>query len=254
MRRLLPLLVTALVACAAPDEEVASEDAALAELRATLGFDGAIERLDTPTLARIESDVQARRSRGEPEAAIEMAVERRVLVEGSQRAVGGTRPASVGWPSYDADLFQLNERERALCKSAKLVCVSVLLAAAKARVAAKVAYSDGDVGGRIDAFRHTYWNALMASSVGAAHAKAWGDAHEAGNPFDKGTKSDARLAEMDYFNNDRGRRLAVVIGDPVLLVAIALERGELRGIRYDRGDPDGVLVPTTECSDARCGR
>jgi len=250
--RLFLLLIAGATGCATADEEPAESDAAIADLENVLGFDGAIARLDPAALGRIEAEAAALEAENAPLREIERVVSRRVLVEGARRTT--VRPATLRVSAYDADLFQLNPEERALCKAARLVCVRVLVSAAQARLASKIAYSDGDVGGRIDAFRHTYWNALMASKVGAAHAKAWGDAHETGNPFDKGTTSDRRLAEMDYFNNERGRGLAVRLGDPVLRVRTALERGELRAIRYDRGDPDGVLVPTTECTDARCGR
>jgi hypothetical protein len=56
--------------------------------------------------------------------------------------------------------------------------------------------------GHNDAFRHTYWNALMTAHFGEDFATAYATAHEAapGNPG-------AREA-MDLFNNELGRRIA----------------------------------------------
>jgi hypothetical protein len=51
-----------------------------------------------------------------------------------------------------------------------------------------------------DAFRHTYWNALMAKYIGTTKAKIFGDAHETGSrrPIEK---------KMDLNNNAVGRSI-----------------------------------------------
>ncbi|MEM9438871.1 MAG: LysM domain-containing protein [Pseudomonadota bacterium] len=56
--------------------------------------------------------------------------------------------------------------------------------------------------GHNDAFRHTYWNALMTSRFGEDFAGSFATAHEAilGNPADK--------EAMDLYNNELGRRIA----------------------------------------------
>jgi RHS repeat-associated protein len=54
---------------------------------------------------------------------------------------------------------------------------------------------------RIDAFRHTAWNALNAKDLGANEAKRFGDAHEA-----RGDQPDDERM-MDLTNNEIGRRL-----------------------------------------------
>lgn len=55
--------------------------------------------------------------------------------------------------------------------------------------------------GNGDAFRHTYWNALMANDIGESKAAAFATAHEAETP-------DGVDRTMDLNNNDVGRRLA----------------------------------------------
>lgn len=56
--------------------------------------------------------------------------------------------------------------------------------------------------GHRDAFRHTYWNALMAKQYGNDWAEAFATAHE-GLPG-----NDANREAMDLYNNEVGRRIA----------------------------------------------
>lgn len=59
----------------------------------------------------------------------------------------------------------------------------------------------------LDAYRHTYWNALMYSTIGAEEAKAFTDAHEYGeivNGFGD-SRSRKLSADMDLLNNEAGR-------------------------------------------------
>ena len=53
--------------------------------------------------------------------------------------------------------------------------------------------------GNGDAFRHAYWNALMANGYGVAFAKTIADNHERYNP------GSALANEMDIYNNEQGR-------------------------------------------------
>jgi len=53
--------------------------------------------------------------------------------------------------------------------------------------------------GKGDAFRHSYWNALMCKSIGCSNAKIVADNHERYNPTEK------KLHDMDYYNNQKGR-------------------------------------------------
>lgn len=65
----------------------------------------------------------------------------------------------------------------------------------------------GGEDGHNDAFRHTYWNALMTRHFGEDFAAAFGTAHEGvpGNPADK--------EAMDLYNNELGRSIAVANPD-----------------------------------------
>jgi len=250
-----PVALAALAGCAAPEEEeaTATEDAALSALESAIGFDGAVLRLDERTLAGVDVEARGLEARGTPRAEIERAVSRRVLREA--RARGGSRDPGVSLQSiYDWDLLQLNGAEQTLCGNARLVCVRVLLAGFSARGASHAAYADGNVGGRIDAFRHTYWNSLMAEAVGEEHARAWGDAHENGYPENRATAKARILSDMDFHNNAEGRRIGLAGGDLHASVIAALEGGVLRAVRYDRGT-DGVLVPSSECTEeVVCGQ
>ncbi|KAI95292.1 hypothetical protein T281_06155 [Rhodomicrobium udaipurense JA643] len=80
--------------------------------------------------------------------------------------------------------------------------------------------------GHMDAFRHTYWNALMTERFGAEFTKSFTNAHEgvSGNPADR--------EAMDIYNNSVGRRIAQEHPNAspeqlVDLVQQAMNRGEL---------------------------
>ncbi|MFH8572576.1 DUF6973 domain-containing protein [Streptomyces sp. NPDC017993] len=64
-------------------------------------------------------------------------------------------------------------------------------------------FPDDEQDGHMDAFRHTYWNSLMAQRYGVDWAERYGSAHErmSGNPSDR--------EAMDLHNNELGRRIAV---------------------------------------------
>lgn len=68
-----------------------------------------------------------------------------------------------------------------------------------------------DSGGKKDAFRHTYWMAVLSSQFGWKKARALGRAHEIGNKkaFDKnilehGFLPDFTSMKMDLWNNEVG--------------------------------------------------
>jgi len=71
---------------------------------------------------------------------------------------------------------------------------------------------DGDMaGGQLDAFRHTYWMAIVSQKYGKKKAFSLGKAHEKGNylQFKKGLFEDGVLPDyesslMDFLNNDVG--------------------------------------------------
>lgn len=74
---------------------------------------------------------------------------------------------------------------------------------------------DGDAnGGKVDAFRHAYWMALLCRDINWRKARRLGIAHEKGNKraFKKGMKEDGGLpdqaaCEMDIYNNESGIKL-----------------------------------------------
>ncbi|MFA5965968.1 MAG: hypothetical protein WC804_18275 [Sphingomonas sp.] len=80
--------------------------------------------------------------------------------------------------------------------------------------------------GHSDAFRHAYWNALMARAFGPVFAQSYGTAHEGG-------PNTPHVSEaMDLYNNEVGRKIAEDHPDAsdqqlAILVRDALRRGKL---------------------------
>lgn len=71
-------------------------------------------------------------------------------------------------------------------------------------------------GDQLDAFRHTYWMAILTLEIGEKRARKLGVAHEKGNykHYKKNRKEDGYLpdkisSDMDLFNNDIGILLAL---------------------------------------------
>jgi len=71
-------------------------------------------------------------------------------------------------------------------------------------------------GGRIDAFRHSFWMALLTQRIGARASRKLGKCHERGNRIhyrrgktEDGYLQDATACEMDLHNNEAGIRLAL---------------------------------------------
>ena len=241
-----------------------TDDAALTALEDQIGFDGAIGRLDIAALEAIDAQAARLEASGASSSAIDTAATRSTLraalsAKTTKTRSLGTETLHPTFDVYDSDLFKLNGLEQALCKAHRIVCVRVAISAFKARGASQAEYHDGNVGGRIDCFRHTYWNASMTRAVGADYAKQWGDAHENGYPENRATKKDALLSDMDFFNNNVGRGIGKAHAkdsDDATKQAVraAIERGDVRAVRYDLGDRNGTMVPSSQCSDTvRCG-
>lgn len=103
-------------------------------------------------------------------------------------------------------------------------------------------------GGKLDAFKHTYWMAELSRSVGERAALSLGKAHEKGNyrDFSKGNAEDGSLpdkasSDMDHFNNVAGARIFrnhPGLSDKELVETIldALNEGELRLIRKENNN------------------
>src|ERR1043165_4574328 len=114
---------------------------------------------------------------------------------------------------------------------------------------------DGN-GGKLDAFRHAYWMANLACSIGKKQSRKLGKAHEKGNyrQFRKHVLEDSALpdsvsCEMDLKNNDAGIKIAasdrfcLVYTDLKKEVLEALKNGELFIIRKD---PSGTYLVYTD--------
>ena len=114
-------------------------------------------------------------------------------------------------------------------------------------------------GDQLDAFRHTYWMAMLAKEIGERKSKKLGIAHEKGNynAFKKGKLEDDILpdkisSEMDLFNNEVGLEISKTSTD-FNLVAIVIEtikNGHCKIVKTDiHGnflDIENNIIPTTE--------
>lgn len=109
---------------------------------------------------------------------------------------------------YDQSV--LNPLEKELFRQHPFDGLNACLAAKAALNRSQARYQAGCLhNGNGDAFRHALWNALMTKKIGAAMAKRWGDAHEEGaNP-----PSPPLEKEMDLFNNEVGRGIALTTTD-----------------------------------------
>ena len=103
----------------------------------------------------------------------------------------------------------LNSAEKKLVKSYPAQAAQVYTASSLATKRTNALYKNGLHNGNGDAFRHTYWNAEMATmlagygssfnpSNGKTNAKRWADAHE------ENKNQPANEKQMDLFNNNVG--------------------------------------------------
>lgn len=263
MRFVFGVVALALVAGCATEssdaEEVAASDDALSALESEIGFDGAVGKLEIEKLEAIDAESKTLQAAGHSEADLDRVATRSTLTAVLEQRKAQTPGLHVQFDLYDTDLFKLNGLEQKLCSAHRIVCVRVAIAAFRARGSSQAEFDDGNVGGRIDCFRHTYWNAAMTRSVGADYAKQWADAHENGYPENRATPKDRLLSDMDFFNNDVGRKIGEAHendSDDATKEAVrkAIENGDVRAVRYDLGDRNGKLVPSSQCSDrVHCG-
>ena len=132
-------------------------------------------------------------------------------------------------------------------------------------------------GGRLDAFKHTFWMASMSQKIGQRSSLKLGRAHEKGNyqSFLEGRPEDGLLpdkvsSDMDLFNNEAGAEISNTFptsseSDLIQLILEKLHSGGLRMIKKDgnifltcNGDPipesslignwenDKCLIPSNE--------
>ncbi len=114
-------------------------------------------------------------------------------------------------------------------------------------------------GDQVDAFRHTYWLALLTLEIGERRARKLGKIHEKGNyqQFKKGKIEDGALpdkisSEMDLFNNELGISIAKTKPTENLnnLVIESIKKGEGKIIKQDQEhhflDAEGNIIPNEE--------
>lgn len=105
---------------------------------------------------------------------------------------------------------------------------------------------DGDKsGGQVDAFRHAYWMASLAQSIGWRKALKLGRAHEKANYIDfkkhrleDGQHPDKASGDMDIYNNKVGIEIVktnknVVDKNLQSLVVTAIQVGKMKIIKKD---------------------
>lgn len=95
-------------------------------------------------------------------------------------------------------------------------------------------------GGKLDAFKHSYWMAVMSRQIGEKSALKLGKAHEKGNykTFKKGKLEDGFLpdkpsSDMDLFNNEMGVEISsknsnLTERELISVLIKAIENGDLR--------------------------
>lgn len=97
-------------------------------------------------------------------------------------------------------------------------------------------------GDQVDAFRHTYWMASLAQTIGQRKAKRLGITHEKGNKrdFKKGNKEEGSLpdkisSEMDLFNNEVGLNIGKENAENLINKVVAeVKKGSCKIIKTDK--------------------
>lgn len=104
-------------------------------------------------------------------------------------------------PHMNAQEFgPLNAAETQVCQTDAYKCSLTLIIASGSENVAMDNFTDGQYDGRQDAFRHSYWNAVMTAEIDETWATQFANAHEAGEPNNLPT-------QMDYHNNQVGRNI-----------------------------------------------
>ncbi len=105
-----------------------------------------------------------------------------------------------------ADGSSANATDIVISAGNMLATISAYIAQDKATKKAKEYYPDDRDGTEHNAFKHAYWNALMARTLGNDYAKLVADAHEFGavENLDQSQYQQA-LMNMDLWNNHVGR-------------------------------------------------
>ncbi len=141
----------------------------------------------------------------------------------------------------------LNRLEKKLVQQHPAQAAMVYAASKRANQRTQALYKSGLHNGNGDAFRHTYWNAELATMLGSgvffnpnygkAHAKKWTDAHEFG-----ATNQPALERKMDLHNNKVGLNIVTK-----KMSSRTLERAALKKVKDGacKRISKGKLVKTT---------
>jgi len=125
---------------------------------------------------------------------------------------------------------------------------------------ARITVLDGDKnGGQVDAFRHSYWMALLSRYIGSRRALKLGRAHERANHIDfkkhrleDGSHPDKASGEMDLYNNRVGAAITKenkTASDKELqtLIITAIKAGKMKIIKKDSLgnflDSNNIVIP-----------
>lgn len=100
-------------------------------------------------------------------------------------------------------------------------------------------------GGKLDAFRHSFWMATLSEKIGVRKSLSLGRAHEKGNyrdfkrnRFEEGNIPDKVASDMDLFNNKIGTEIGLALKDTnekqvVDSILKAISRGSMRIVFKD---------------------
>ncbi len=114
-------------------------------------------------------------------------------------------------------------------------------------------------GGKLDAFKHSFWIARLSEQIGKKSALSLGEAHEKGNyqTYKKDQKEDGYVpdkisSEMDLYNNNIGAKIAAennhsIQNDLVKIILDEINLGKMKILKKDTLGNfltcEGVIIP-----------
>ena len=153
-------------------------------------------------------------------------------------------------PSLRSSFSKLSKPEKTWVtfhpfKSKKAYTISLEAERVKDSIALLDLIGNDNNGGHLDAFKHSYWMARLAQSIGKRAAYRLGKAHEKGNyqtfksnSLEDGFKPDKQSSEMDLFNNQIGLQVGSSFSKAPRSILMrklidSLENGKLRILKKD---------------------
>ncbi|MEP0987648.1 hypothetical protein [Ekhidna sp.] len=132
-------------------------------------------------------------------------------------------------PSLDQDYRnRMAEEEKTIFNNLSTAQkTAYLMSAQQATNYSESYYPNSLYNGNGDAVRHSFWNALSTVRIGVTLTKKLTDAHES-DPLDPNYPNHFKEKNMDLFNNNKGREIALMAGKLYQLIETALENGDLR--------------------------